>query len=400
MGVARGLSLGFVALVVGAAVVGGQGPASFAQVASLLVAGAVSVGFGERWPRVTTGFAAAALAPSLVAVLHGGGPAGWGVLAGAVGLLALRQGALPATVPWAVLAVGVVEAGRSLAAAETLGLAAVAGAPLVLAGLGAAGAAALPASPRFIGGALLLGSGLAAATRWNAGAAGAMAAARRSAVGLPPALGAGLPERLAFLALRPTAHTVAIEIAAEHGVQLPLSAGWSPLGAPLLPEQRIAAAAWLERHGRGGEGRRLLQAGSADPEVAWWWVLARRMERLDVDAAPAMRAPASAGVLPGRLPIGETLLTNGVRTWLLDTSQPCRLGLEARGESWQGAAEVVVTVDGRPSERFQLAEDDRLWALGELEPGPHRVRLQFDNDAAGPDGDRNVHLGALGCASP
>ncbi|MEC8422711.1 MAG: hypothetical protein VX000_02975, partial [Myxococcota bacterium] len=197
----------------------------------------------------------------------------------------------------------------------------------------------------------------------------------------------------------PSAHGVATDVAETHGMALALEAGWRPDGAALPPEARIEAAAWLHGRGRGGEGRRLLHAGRGDARVAWWWTLAVRMEGLPSPEARHLQAPPEAFRLPGGFSVGETLLTDGLREWLVDVESECALALTAWGDTWNGPPRLSLSIDGSALPMWALPLQPAARSLGRLAPGPHRVTARFDNDAAGSDGDRNVHLLGFSCAN-
>ena len=348
----------------------------------ILGAGVALIACGRRWPRVGAGVSGALLAPSFVAVLHRGDVAGMVVLAACIVLVSLRQGALPSVVPASVVCIGCVEAIRAHVASRGFAPAGAAVAPLLLAGVGVAGAAALPAVPRFAG--LIVGA---------AGVVLGLGVASQAA----KEGGDELLERLDAVVTNPKDHAAAVALSSSHGVGLPLQVGWAPSGATLTPTQRVEAARWLEAHGRGGEGRRLLRMGRGDANIAWWWVLSRRMEGLPDVPGVRTRAPDEAFPMPGGLSLDVAMLTDGARSWLLDVRRPCSLSLRARGDAWRGPAEIAVSVDGLPPQRFLLGEEPESYALKELTVGPHRVRIRFDNDLAGTGGDRNVYLDALDC---
>jgi hypothetical protein len=400
VGVAGGLAAAGALIALVAATLGAPGPASLSAVAGLALGGLCLVMFGRRWPEPATGLAAIGLAPVIVAALHRGDAAGAVVLGAGILVLSLRRGVLPWALPAGLLALGLVEATRAGAASRTLAVAWMAAAPLALAGLGAATACSLPAAPRALGAALLGAALVAGATRMDAPDGSLADAIRRAEAGLAADPGPSLQMRLAFLAARPTAHDVAERLVAEHGPELPLQAGWRPQGAALAPDMRIAAAAWLEARGRGGEGRRLLSAGRSDARVAWWWRLSRRLEGLEDTEDRPSTPPPSAHRVPGRVELAETLLTNSSRTWTVHSDAPCALRLEASGEAWEGPARIVVGVDAQPPSTWALPAAPEPREFGTLSTGPHRVSLRFANDASGPGGDRNVHLLALDCVAP
>jgi len=400
VGVASGLAAAGALVALSAAMLGAPGPASLAAVGGLVLGGLALLLLGRRWPEPAAVVAAVGVAPVFVVALHRGDAAGAVVLVASLILLGLRQGVLPLALPVALLGLGLVEATRAGAASHTLAAAWVAAAPLTLAGLGAAAACSLPASPRLLGWGLLGAGVLAGTTRVQPPDGSLSDVIRRAAVGLPADPGPTLQRRLAFLAARPMVHAVAEGLVVDHGPELPLQAGWRPQGADLEPEVRIAAAAWLEGQARGGEGRRLLSAGRSDPRVAWWWRLSRRTEGFEQVGAGSGTPPASALRFPGRVGLAETLLTNSTRAWVLHVDAPCALRLEARGEAFEGPARVSLMVDTPPASDWALPLTSGTHELGVLDAGPHRVRLRFDNDASGPGGDRNVHLVALECVAP
>jgi len=323
------------------------------------------------------------LAPVVVGGLHRGD--GWGgvVLAACLLLLGLRQGVLPVALPGAVLALSLVEAARSFLIASAFPPALLSVAPLVLAGVGAAACASVPAPPRWAG-LVLVVSGLLV------GAATPSSDER----------GEDTQGWLMHLADEPRAHPAALRLAERYGVALPLSAGWSPHGALLTPAQRIEAARWLDTRGRGGEGRRLLGEDRGVPRVAWWWLLARRVEGLPEVEGLRTTPPPEALVLPGSHELSLSMLANGSKDVLVHVSAPCTLMVDAHGDAWHGAAELEVRVDRQAAARFRLGPTAAGLVLSRPGTGPHRVRFRFDNDLSGAGGDRNVYVTRLACAAP
>ena len=206
---------------------------------------------------------------------------------------------------------------------------------------------------------------------------------------------------LLALSLRPTWHTLAMALVPEVGLERVLSAGWLADGAPLDPAARIAAARWLERHGRGGEGERLL-ARDPSPDVRWWLALFRRARGWETPEANLVPAPHGIGSLPGWIELEAQSPIEVV----FEAERPLReLAIERRegpiavvrstdperaeafshmtlGEGMQrtGAPLVVLQVDG-VEHAAELVERGTVHLPMHLPAGPHRVWIWSEEPA-------------------
>jgi hypothetical protein len=178
----------------------------------------------------------------------------------------------------------------------------------------------------------------------------------------------------------------------EVGLERVLAAGWLPERAPLDPPTRIAAARWLERHGRGGEGERLL-ARDAAPDVRWWLALFRRARGWETDAAKSAAAPPALARLPGWIeleaknPVEVVFHANGPLHELAIERREGPVALVAdsddaaarfshttisEGMARTGEPLVVLQVDG-VEHAAELVERGIVHLPMDLPPGPHRV---------------------------
>lgn len=377
-----------------------------------------ALALGDRAPMLSASLLAAAATPAWLlgaGVLDTpGAPSPGGASAAllllALGLAVAAPGALPRGVRMLVVAMGLVLGLRAWLVAPVVPAALWGVGPLVCGGMIVAGAAALPRSHLRPGAAtlalaLILRLGMAWGP-WASPPRDAAAVARTAAVGALSRHTTALAERPALgllaLAQRPEAHPVALALAPRLGIEPLLDAGWRPEGALLAPTQRLALSLSLDRRGRGGEALRLAWAGRAAPEVAWaWLLLARDQGLVPADQTPApsvdLDAPAFAPRLPGRIALDWSFLTAGARQLDLHLDVPLpALSLEVRGQGWQGPALLSVQVDAASPRLIALPEGaDTLSLPGPWAAGPHRLRVRFENDAAGADGDRNAWVDAL-----
>jgi hypothetical protein len=198
------------------------------------------------------------------------------------------------------------------------------------------------------------------------------------------------------LSLRPSWHALAMALVPEVGLERVLSAGWLADGAPVDSATRIAAARWLERHGRGGEGERLL-ARDATPDVRWWLALFRRSRGWETEDANVVAAPRGIVSVPGwieleaRNPIEVVFEADGPLRELaierrqgplpaIDSPEPKEL---QSGETFErsagrtGGPFVVLQVDG-VEHVAELAELGTVRLPVALPAGPHRVWVRSD----------------------
>ncbi len=186
------------------------------------------------------------------------------------------------------------------------------------------------------------------------------------------------------------------------GLERTLSAGWFPETAPLAPDTRIAAARWLERHGRGGEGERLLARDQA-PDVRWWLALFRRARGWETEEAKGVEAPRAIASLPGwiqleaRNPIEIVFQAGGPLRELAIERREGAVAILGDAELDEAAARfaheklpegmartdaplVVLQVDG-VEHAAELVERGTVHLPMTLAPGPHRVWLWSEETA-------------------
>lgn len=339
------------------------------------------------------------LAPALAAAgalgLGVAGPAGAVVLAAAGLLLALRRapGALALAATAALLAL------KQQVAASVLPAAADAVPGLLVAGLAAAGGLAAGGG-RAVRAALGVAA-LVGAVRLGEvyRARGAERLARAEAVGAVPLVYADLVRHadhpvwadrgllFRLVAAAPDRDEAALAAGWEEALAL----GWRPARADGV---EVPVARWLEARGRGGEALRLLARAPREGAVDWWRALYAREQGL-ADPWAGGEEPSALG-MPGAVSLGWTWLTNQEGELLLTARRPLRrLVLAGEGTVADGPPEVEVQLDGRPVGVWAPAGPSRFEVPGPLDPGPHRLRLRFVNDRVGPEGDRNVTIGAL-----
>ncbi len=407
MGVGRALPSLWAALTVLAAAVGTPVP----WVASGLALLAALVGLRVRQDTFAAGLLVVGAAPiwTASAVAPDGGK-GSGLLAGvlalgAAGLLWLARPALPRALPWALLGAGAVLGSRQLAASLALPEALPTALGMALAGLTLAGLCAGARRGRAQSAGLAL-AGLIGLTR--AGLALQAPPEDASDVAEAHALGVlrvheaalALDPELARMALAvdPVGHGLALRLLPRAGADALLDLGWRPERAPLDPALRLSLAERLDARGEGGRAARVLRAGRADPEVAW--ALELQLRRLGRGGSWTGAAPPDVPVLPGEMPLFWGFFTNGERLLDLHAAKDLAgLRLELVGTSYEGAPRVLIGVDDRAPERVTV-EGKPTWVSFDvpLRAGPHRLRVVFDEDRAGPGGDRNVWV--MGIASP
>lgn len=385
-------------------------PWTVSALALLGAAGAAALRSEAARP-FAAGLVALAGAPLWLSLGGAGSPLGARALTAASALVVLLtcQPIVPRKLPWIVLLLGLVEAGRQAAAGQTLPAALPGAAALALAGLGLAGATAGAARgrPQILALAVVGVVGLG-----RAGQAARAAPSDVTEVHHAAALGvlrlhadalAATPA-LALEALRadPGQHGLALALLPTTPLDALLATGWRAEQAPLDPVQRLALADALDALGEGGRAVRVLRPGRADPEVAWRHALMERQIGRDnpwEGPAPAslLARPTANWRLPGRVDLGWTFLSNGARTLDFHAEGPLGpVSLEARGQPLDGPAEIEVRLDHAPPVVLKLPEAPaQLPVAGSLSAGPHRLRVRFLNDAQSALGDRNAQVTAL-----
>ena len=324
-----------------------------------------------------------------------------GLVAVAVLAWVLRASPLPRMVPWGVLLIGIVEGVRmGIVAQETLPAALPLAMPLVVAGaIIALQTAAVPASrwaslALGASGAWILGTAVDAAIQppvtpdeVREYVARGVEDSHFDAIATSPDLArAGLEER-------PRWHELGRRVADEAGLESALDSGWDPLGAGLGPPELVVAAHWLEAHGHGGRGRRLLFRNRHHSSVTWYLVLFSRLEGIE-DPVSITEVPEGLHRLPGLARLDWDFYANQSRSMVFHANEPlAELVFELWAESYFGNPRLLVEVDGRGLTRLEVPEGRQRMGLGvTLLPGPHRLRVSYDNDLENEAGDRNVGL--------
>ncbi len=371
---------------------------------------------GEQLGAALVGLAAAPLWLTAVPEAAAGGA----LLALAVVLVGTARPVLPRALPGVVVVLALVEAARGALAGGIWPSAL--GATLVVTGLCVGGVAA--GAEGRLGVVVGLSAALLGARTWQATRAAPTHMGEARVLARVGALDRHLPTLtadpmlgLSALQTTPDAHPLALALGFRFGDTLPLNGGWRPVGADLAPARRVAAARWLERHGRGGEGRRLLARGRwRDDTVAWTWELFRRVQGfepqgfepqgfetqgfeargLNVDGSTAT-PPAGVARLPDRIALGWEFLQNGEQTleFHADTELSALL-LEARGEPFGGDPTLLISLNGPPSRAVPVPLGVQQILVAErVPPGPHRLDVRFHDDHVGEGGDRNVFVTGL-----
>ncbi len=186
------------------------------------------------------------------------------------------------------------------------------------------------------------------------------------------------------------------EAALALGWEAALKVGWRPARAEgvALPVARA-----LEAGGRGGEALRLLARHPREGEVDGLRALFERTQGVPVGW--------KGGVLGTNTPPGgRTELLDAplefthddART--LEITAPVALGvdsaltLDCDGTAFEGPPVLELQWDAGAVQRVECPA--RGWGEAlDLAAGPHRLRVAFVNDAAGPDGDRNLRVSRL-----
>jgi hypothetical protein len=302
----------------------------------------------------------------------------------------------------AVLAVAALFEGMRLHVLEDRGLVAQTNAPfLIVGGLAIAalvrGAGrASPASYAAVVGAALLGGVPVARALVSppSDADDVVREARLDTLGADAKTLAARPSLgLQALSLRPSWHHLAQALVPEVGLERVLAVGWLPEKAPLDPRTRITVARWLERHGRGGEGERLL-ARDETADVRWWLALFRRARGWETDDAKLVAAPRGVASVPGwieleaRNPLEVVFHADvPLREFAIerregpvpivgatDAEQAELFAHNTRGEGMPrtGAPLVVLQVDG-VEHVAELVDHGTVHLPMVLPAGPHRV---------------------------
>lgn len=343
----------------------------------------------RRYPRLSAGLLALGAAPLWIAATH---------VHPALSLLALipvalHRSGLPRAVPWLVLALAAVQAGRLMLLADTLPSSSGLGLPILAGGLAAAGAAAAPpgrpagAAVAFSGALLLVLSGLTLRQPLTT-PDDIQRAARFGVLTLQPIPTGELAS--VALAAHPRWHDLARTLPPEAA----LEAGWRPAGAPLSSAERVAVARLLERRGAGSAGLRLLGEDDAE-ELRWWRVLFGRIQGQPVRWTAGVLPDVDLITLEGTAELSLQLSQSGSTELLLHATQAHSGSfLMVSGEWFEGPPELEIVLDDR-ARTVQVSTEEMALELGALSAGPHRLLLRFLNDLQGARGDRNVTIHAL-----
>ncbi len=326
-----------------------------------------------------------ALGVTLLWVPALGGPAGAGVLAGAILLGALR---------WRTLSTGIVVVALVLAAKQGVAAAVLPGATfgvawLLVALVTTAGAVSAARGGRVEAAALAVGGGIVLARLglvWAVdGEARVAAAARLDAVDMVYdrlAADATEPVALALLRVAPDRDPAALRVGWARALDL----GWRPERADgvVAPVARA-----LEARGRGGEALRLLARHPREGEIDALRALLERTQGVTVRWRGAPLGPN----LPGRFEPALQFETNGWSAIEFTASRALPwVVVEGVGAAYAGAPVLEVRLDGAAPVEWALDGPSELTLDGPLAPGPHRIGVRFLNDRVDAEGDRNVRV--------
>lgn len=196
---------------------------------------------------------------------------------------------------------------------------------------------------------------------------------------------AGDPAALrAVLRAAPDADAAALSL----GWEVALAEGWKPQRAEGVV---VEVARALERASRGGEALRLLARHPRVGEVDALRTLFERTQSLPDDWRGGRLGRVVEGQA-GTLLDDPVLFTQNdsvsIEFTMLAEAFDAALVLECSGVAFDGPPTLIATVDAQPPWRVECpaVASERV----RLEPGPHRLRVAYDNDRVGPGGDRNV----------
>lgn len=364
---------------------------------------AAVAGWCRRWPSFAAAVLAMGAAPLWLSAGAQGRFATPLVATVATALLILARPTLPSALPWVIAALGGLEAGKQALSGGALAGATALALPLLVGGLTiagvAAGARACPWTCLALGlGGLWNGAlALDAATTPPTDPAAARCAVdlgvafvHLDALSADPALG------LSALGADPRWGALAERLLPQTGPQPLLATGWEPESTALGRRDRLAVATLLDAGGEGGRALRLLRHAGDGPGVAWTRDLLSRSQGLSVESDA--EAPPGVPHLPGAVTLSWEFYQNGVQTLDFQADTPLRaVSLEVLGVAYRGVPTLLVAVDGRPPVRITAPEGAGTVRIDgqTLARGPHRLRVRFDNDLVGADGDRNVNVRAL-----
>lgn len=183
------------------------------------------------------------------------------------------------------------------------------------------------------------------------------------------------------------------EAALALGWEAALKVGWRPARAEGVV---IPVARALEAGGRGGEALRLLARQPREGEVDGLRALFERTQGLPVAwKGGAVGTALSLGSRTELLAAPIEFTHDDART--LEITAPTALGVESAltldcdGTAFEGPPVLALQWDAGAVQRVECPAQGWGEAL-DLAAGPHRLRVAFVNDAAGPEGDRNVRL--------
>lgn len=193
----------------------------------------------------------------------------------------------------------------------------------------------------------------------------------------------------------------AIRVAPHHdgaalalGWEAALAAGWRPQRAEGVV---VEVARALERDGRGGEAIRLLAKHPRVGEVDALRTLFERTQALAEDwrgGRLGLVLESRTGSLCDQCIVFMHNESREIEFTTLAVAFDAWLVVGCDGAAFEGQPELTLTLDAQaPWVVACPAESARspVW----LAPGPHRLRIAFENDRQGATGDRNVGVTAL-----
>lgn len=190
----------------------------------------------------------------------------------------------------------------------------------------------------------------------------------------------------AVLRVAPDADAAALFL----GWEAALAEGWKPQRAEGVV---VEVARALERSSRGGEALRLLRRHPRVGEVDALLTLFERTQSVP----DGWRGGRLGRVLEGQqgaLLDAPVLFTQNdsvsIEFTVIAEAFDATFELECSGVAFDGPPTLTVSVDAQPGWVIACPAVRRaqVW----LAPGPHRLRVAYDNDRVGPGGDRNASV--------
>lgn len=173
-----------------------------------------------------------------------------------------------------------------------------------------------------------------------------------------------------------------------------LESGWRPQRAEGVA---VEVARALEREGRGGEALRLLAKHPRVGEVDALRTLFERTQALPDDwrgGRLGLVVESQAGSLCDECIVFMHNESREIEFTTLAAAFDAWLVVGCDGAAYEGQPELILTLDAQPAWVVECPAQSartQVW----LAPGPHRLRIAFENDRQGAGGDRNVGVTAL-----